>query len=93
MSYLHDLCLLAFSNVQHILCCVLFGFVCIRHVSCVPNDASFFVLSILDCLFGLPYRLFTISDTHSEYNCINIHASLNYYEWVFFQTITICVHL
>jgi hypothetical protein len=33
-------------------CVVLFCFVCLRLVSCVPNVASFSRLSILDCPFG-----------------------------------------
>jgi hypothetical protein len=33
VSYIHDLCLLVYSGVQHILCCV-FCFVCLRLVTC-----------------------------------------------------------
>ena len=44
------LCLLAYSGVQHILCC---SFACLRLVSCVSNVASFSGMSFLDCSFGL----------------------------------------
>ena len=57
MSYLHYLCLFAYSVVQHILC----GFkkmYCLRLVSCVSNAARFSGLSIRDCSFGFFYRLF-----------------------------------
>ena len=37
-SYLRYLCLLTYSGIQHILCCV-FCFVCL--VSCVPNVCKF----------------------------------------------------
>jgi hypothetical protein len=63
MSYLHYLCLFAYSGVQHILCCVMCC-VFLRLVypmlpvslcfssSCVPYVASFSGLS----LFWLPFR-------------------------------------
>jgi hypothetical protein len=40
-------------------CVVFLCFIC--PVSCVPNDASVFGLSILDCPFGFLYRLFNIT--------------------------------
>jgi len=52
MSYLHYMRLLAYSGVQHILCCI-FCLVCLRLVSCVPSVASFSGLSFLDYPFGL----------------------------------------
>ena len=53
MSYLHHLCLFAYSDVQHILRCgVFFCIVCLRHVSCVANVARISGLSILDIPFG-----------------------------------------
>ena len=51
MSLLCFLCLLAYSGVQHILCCV-FCFVCLCLVLCVPIVASFSGMSIPDCPFG-----------------------------------------
>ena len=58
MSYLHYLCLFAYSGVQHILCCafVLFVFV-------LPNVASFSGLSIFDCpsVFSYVYCSWTIN--------------------------------
>jgi hypothetical protein len=37
----------------NLMCCVIFLCIaCLRHVSCVPNVASFPGLSILDCPFG-----------------------------------------
>jgi hypothetical protein len=45
MSYLRDLCLLAYSGVTHILCYVFALFVSSR----VPYVASFSGLSIFDC--------------------------------------------
>jgi hypothetical protein len=44
MSYLRHLCLLTYSGVQHILCCVS-CFVCLRLVFYVPNVVSFSGLS------------------------------------------------
>ena len=58
MFYLRYLCLFADWGVQHILCCV-FCLVCLRLMSCVPNIASFYKLSIFDCPFGILRRLFT----------------------------------
>jgi len=68
MSHVRYLCLFAYSGVQHILCwlssscvlymvvsntyCVVWGFFCLRLVSCVSNVASFSGLSIFDCPFG-----------------------------------------
>ena len=52
MSYLHYLCLFAHSDVEHILCCGFFYFVCLRLVSCVPIVTSFSGLSF----FLLPLR-------------------------------------
>jgi len=40
MSYLRYMCLFAYSDVQHILCCV-------------PYAGSFSGLSIFDCHFGI----------------------------------------
>jgi len=56
MSYLCYLCLLAYSGVQHILCCVFVLFVS----SCVPYVASFSGVSLFNCPFGILYRLFII---------------------------------
>jgi hypothetical protein len=47
MSYLRNLCLLAYSGIQHILCC---GFYCIRLVFYVDSLSR---LTILDCTFGI----------------------------------------
>jgi hypothetical protein len=52
MPYLHYLCLLAHSGVQHILCCGFFS-------HCVPYVASFPELSIFDCPFDILYRILT----------------------------------
>jgi uncharacterized membrane protein len=49
MSYLRYLCLFAYNDVLHILCCV---FVCFSS-SCVPFVSSFSGLSIFDCPFGI----------------------------------------
>ena len=38
--------------VSLVFCVVIFCFVCLRPVSCVPNVASLSGLSILDCLIG-----------------------------------------
>jgi len=46
---LMSFCLLTYSGVQHILCCVAFLF----SLSCVPYVASFSGLSIFNCLFGI----------------------------------------
>ena len=46
MSYLCYLCLLAYSGVQHILCCVVFF--CLSS-SVYPCVASFSEMSIFDC--------------------------------------------
>jgi hypothetical protein len=51
MSYLRYLCLLAYSGVQHILCCV-FVFLFLSS-SCVPYVASFSGLFIFDCPIGV----------------------------------------
>ena len=54
LCYLHYLCLVAHSGVQHILCCVF---------ACIPNVASFSGLSILE----LPLRCsltFIVLDQH-----------------------------
>jgi hypothetical protein len=48
MSYLRYLCLLTYSGVQHILCCVS-CFVCLRLVFYVHNVASYSGLSNRDC--------------------------------------------
>jgi hypothetical protein len=41
------------SGIKDILFCVLlFCFVCVCHVSCVPDVAGFFALSVIDCPFG-----------------------------------------
>jgi len=37
---------------------IVFCFVCLRHVSCVPKVATILGLSILDCSFGFLYRSF-----------------------------------
>jgi len=50
--------LFANSGVQHMLSWG-FCFVCLCLVSCVPNVASFYGLSILICPFGFLWRLFT----------------------------------
>jgi hypothetical protein len=47
MAYLRDLCLLAHSGVQHLLCCVFFSSPCIHYV------ASFSALSIFNYPFGI----------------------------------------
>jgi hypothetical protein len=49
MSYLRNLCLFAFSGVQHALCCVFVLF----SLSYVPYVVSFSGLSILDCPFDI----------------------------------------
>jgi hypothetical protein len=49
MSYLRYLCLLVYSGVQHILCCVCVWFCS----SCVPYGASFSVLLICEWPFGI----------------------------------------
>ena len=46
MSYLHYLCLFVHSGIHHILCCVFVLFIFIF-------VASFSVLSIFDCPFGI----------------------------------------
>jgi hypothetical protein len=53
MSYLRYLCLFTYSDVQYILCCVLFCF-------SLSYVASFSGLSIFDCPFGLLYRLYIL---------------------------------
>lgn len=60
ISYLRYLCLLAYSGIQHILCCVV-CFARPRLVSSVPNVASFCGMSILDCPFGLSNVYFTFT--------------------------------
>ena len=55
--YLRYLCLFTYWCVQNIFCCVIFS-VCLPS-SCVPYAASFSGLSILDCPFDFPLRLFT----------------------------------
>ena len=57
LSYLHQLCLLAHSGAQHILCCV-FCFVCPRLVSC-SLDCSFFIdhSVSLDCSFFIDHSV------------------------------------
>jgi len=42
------------------LCCI-HCFVCLHHMSCVPNFDSFSGLSILDCPFGFLWHLFASS--------------------------------
>jgi hypothetical protein len=49
MSYLHYLCLFAYSGVQLLLCCVFVLF----SLSCVPYVSSFSGLSFFDCFFGI----------------------------------------
>ena len=65
LSYLHQLCLLAHSGAQRILCCV-FCFVCPRLVSCsfffdhsVSLDCSFFIdhSVSLDCSFFIDHSV------------------------------------
>ena len=53
MSYLHYLCLLAHSDVQHILCFVFVLF----SSSCVPYVASLSGLSFYDCPYAILLRL------------------------------------
>ena len=60
MSYLRYLCLLAYSGVQHILCCV-FCFVCLPLVFCVPNVANFSGLSILELVFPGIYLVWGVA--------------------------------
>jgi hypothetical protein len=55
MSYLRYLCLLTYSGVQHILCCVS-CFVCLRLVFYVHNVASYSGLSNRDCQLLLCLR-------------------------------------
>ena len=52
MSYLHYLCLLPYSGVKHILCCVFALIVFVRNVACFSG------LSILDGPFDCLYRLY-----------------------------------
>jgi hypothetical protein len=54
MPYLHYLCLVAYSSVQHILCC---GFVLFFFVLC----CQFLWIVHFDWPFGFLYRLFTIN--------------------------------
>ena len=54
MSYLRYLCLFVYSGVQHILCSVFFGFVCLRLVFVFP------MLPVsLDCLFLIAHSVFS----------------------------------
>ena len=56
LSYLRYLCLLAYCDVQHILCCV---FVLFFFVLCTASYvASFSRLPISDCPFSIPSSLF-----------------------------------
>ena len=60
MSYCVFCLCLVYSDVQHFAVAhfvfkfslLVFSFVCLRPVSCVPNNASFSGLSILDFPFG-----------------------------------------
>ena len=57
MSYVR--CLLMYSGVHHILCCVF--------LRIVPYVASFSGLSIFDCPFGILYRLFKMTPLLSKF--------------------------
>jgi hypothetical protein len=46
-------------------------------VSCVPNVASFSVLSIIDCPFGILYRLFTTQTHKSQFQNENTYNTSN----------------
>jgi hypothetical protein len=56
MPYLRYLCLLGYSGIQHILCCVICS-ARLRLVSCVPNVASVCGLSLLFSLTCIFYSL------------------------------------
>jgi hypothetical protein len=53
MSYLRYLCLLAYNDVQCILCCVFFP-------SCVPYACQFLWIVHFDCPFDILKRLLNI---------------------------------
>jgi hypothetical protein len=61
--------LLGFS----VLCCVVFSFVCLCPVSCVPNVASVSRLFLLDRLFGFLQLLFI-----EKYNLTPFKVWINY---------------
>jgi hypothetical protein len=63
MSYLRYLCLLAYSGVQHILCCVL-CFVCLRLVSCVWLCPTHIVLCFMFCLSSSCVLCMVVSNTY-----------------------------
>jgi hypothetical protein len=58
ISYLRYMCLFLYSGVQHILCFV-FGFACLRLVSCVPNVANLSGLFILEYTSAFLLQLIT----------------------------------
>ena len=101
MSYLHYLCLFAYSGVQDILCCV---FVCLSS-SCVTYVASFYGLSIFDCLFSFSnvYSLIVIrcvllavstTTTNCSCNCsprMTVNSS-ELQDWIRNITITFTVN-
>jgi hypothetical protein len=72
MSYLHYLCVIAYSVVQHILCCV-FCLACLHLLSCVPNIVHFDSSSVFTTFIylSLPLLLLLyIWSKESEWSCI-----------------------
>jgi hypothetical protein len=65
MAYLRDLCLLAYSGVQHLLCCVFVLFFSTLYTLC----CQLFGLSILYCLFGILYLLYATAMLQMTARC------------------------
>ena len=73
-----------------VFCVMVFCFVCLRLVLCVPNVARVSELSFLDCPFGFLYRLATYStmfvhsiivhdDGNNQIYSKDVHFSVNIY--------------